>query len=164
MTALASQAWAEARKRDDFKSFAPWLDRIFALAREEADAVGYVGTRYDALLDDYEPGMTTDRLSALFTHLEADLVPLVDSLRDEPAPAPSHVLAREFPRRAAAAVRRRGRGGAGIRPRVRTPRRRASSVLHVDRSGRRPHRAAVLPAQLRPRILRPAARSRACAV
>ena len=36
--ALASQAWAEARKNDDFKSFAPWLDRVFALAREEADA------------------------------------------------------------------------------------------------------------------------------
>jgi carboxypeptidase Taq len=97
VTALASQKWAETRKRDDFKSFAPWLDRIFALAREEADAVGYVGERYDALLDDYEPEMTTDRLSALFTDLVAQLVPLVDSLRDEPTPAPGHVLAREFP-------------------------------------------------------------------
>jgi carboxypeptidase Taq len=98
VTARASQAWSQARKRDDFKSFAPWLDRIFALAREEADAVGHNGTRYDALLEDYEPGMTTVRLSALFAHLEAELVPLVDSLREEPAPAPRHVLAREFPR------------------------------------------------------------------
>jgi carboxypeptidase Taq len=97
VTALASQAWAEAREQDDFKTFAPWLDRIFALAREEADAVGYVGERYQALLDHYEPGMTTDRLSALFTHLEAELVPLVGSLRHEPTPAPAHVLAREFP-------------------------------------------------------------------
>lgn len=97
VTALASQAWADARKRDDFKAFVPWLDRIFALAREEADAVGYVGTRYDALLDDYEPGITTDRLAALFARLEADLLPLVASVRDEPAPAPRHVLAREFP-------------------------------------------------------------------
>jgi len=97
VNALASQAWAESRRRDDFKTFAPWLDRVFALAREEADAVGYVGARYDALLDDYEPGMTTDRLSELFARLEAGLVQLVDSLRDTPAPAPSHVLAREFP-------------------------------------------------------------------
>ena len=95
--ALASQAWTQARKRDDFKTFAPWLDRTFALAREEADAVGYAGTRYDALLDDYEPGMTTERLSVLFTRLETELVPLVDSLRGEPTPAPGHVLAREFP-------------------------------------------------------------------
>jgi carboxypeptidase Taq len=97
VTALASQKWAEARKRDDVKIFVPWLDRIFALAREEADAVGYAETRYDALLDDYEPGMTTDRLSALFAHLQAQLLPLVDSLRGEPTPAPGHVLAREFP-------------------------------------------------------------------
>jgi carboxypeptidase Taq len=97
VTALASQAWAEARRRDDFKTFARWLDRVFALAREEADAVGYVGARYDALLDDYEPGMTTERLSELFARLEAGLVQLVDSLRDKPAPAPGHVLAREFP-------------------------------------------------------------------
>jgi carboxypeptidase Taq len=97
VAALASQAWAESRKRDDFKTFAPWLDRVFALAREEADAVGYVGARYDALLDDYEPGMTTDRLSALFAHLQTELVPLVGSLREAPMPAPGHVLAREFP-------------------------------------------------------------------
>ncbi len=97
VTALASQAWAEARRRDDFKSFAPWLDQVFALAREEADAVGYAGTRYDALLDDYEPGMTTDRLSTLFARLEVDLVPLASALREVPAPAPMHVLAREFP-------------------------------------------------------------------
>ena len=97
VTALASQAWADARRQDDFKSFAPWIDRIFALAREEADAVGWVGERYDALVDDYEPGMTTERLTALFTHLEAELVPLVASLRDEPAAAPRHVLTRDFP-------------------------------------------------------------------
>ena len=94
---LASQAWADARKNDDFKSFAPWLDRIFALAREEADAVGYVTERYDALLDDYEPGMTADRVSALFTQLETHLVPMVAELRDKAEIAPGQVLTREFP-------------------------------------------------------------------
>lgn len=97
VTALASQVWADARQRDDLSTYAPLLDRIFALAREEADVVGWIGARYDALLDEYEPGMTTDRLSALFTHLQAELLPLVDSLRGELAPAPGHVLAREFP-------------------------------------------------------------------
>src|SRR4051812_40169941 len=97
VTALAQQTWAESRRRDDYASFAPWLDRIFALARERADAIGYAGARYDALVDDYEPGMTTERLAALFAQLQAQLVPLVASLRDAPPPAPRHVLAREFP-------------------------------------------------------------------
>lgn len=83
VSALASQVWADARKQNDFAAFAPWLDRICALAREEADAVGHNGTRYDALLDDYEPGMTTARLTQLFTRLEADLAPLVDKLRGQ---------------------------------------------------------------------------------
>ena len=79
VTALASRAWAQARNKNSYKLFAPWLERIIALAREEADAVGYSGTRYDALLDDYEPGMTTAQLSTLFARLTDDLIPLVDS-------------------------------------------------------------------------------------
>src|SRR5206468_1912659 len=55
------------------------------------------GSRYDALLDDNEPGMTTDRVAALFAQLQARLVPLVASLRDAPPRAPSDVLARDFP-------------------------------------------------------------------
>ncbi|MGZ5477668.1 MAG: carboxypeptidase M32, partial [Thermoanaerobaculia bacterium] len=97
VTALASQVWADARKNNDFSSFGPWLDRIFALAREEADAVGHNGTRYDALLDYYEPGMTSARLSQLFARLEVDLSPLVDKLRAEPRPARPDLLTREFP-------------------------------------------------------------------
>ncbi len=94
VSALSSQAWSEARDQDDFPAFAPWLDQTFALAREKADAIGYEGVRYDALLDDYEPGMTTDHLSTLFAHLREQLVPLVDSVR---AATPSTNLNREFP-------------------------------------------------------------------
>jgi carboxypeptidase Taq len=97
VTTLAAQQWMAARERAEYKPFAKWIARIFDLAREEADAVGYADTRYDALLEDYEPHMTTRDLSALFTRLQQALVPLVESLRDVPAPAPAHVLAREFP-------------------------------------------------------------------
>jgi carboxypeptidase Taq len=97
VTARASQVWAEARRRNEFAMFEPWVDRLFALAREEADAVGYAGVRYDALLDDYEPGMTTERVSALFSRLETELIPMARELGGAPSAAPSHVLAREFP-------------------------------------------------------------------
>ena len=97
VTALASQTWADARANNHFKSFAPLLDQIFALAREKADAVGYVGDRYDALLEDFEPGMTTAQVTELFGQLEAPLVALVASLRDAPALPLDNVLTREFP-------------------------------------------------------------------
>jgi len=97
VSALSSQAWSEARDRDDFKSFAPFLDQTFVLAREKADALGYKDVRYDALLDDYEPDMTTAQLSALFEQLRSQLVPLVDALRDRPKGEHTRVPEREFP-------------------------------------------------------------------
>src|SRR6266851_5676320 len=60
------EAWRRAREHNDFASFAPWLTRTVALQREVADRLGFVETRYDALLDEYEPGMTTRKLDALF--------------------------------------------------------------------------------------------------
>ena len=82
VTSLAQKIWATARRKNDYKTFAPWLERIIALAREEADAAGHNGTRYDALLDDYEPGVTTEQLSQLFARLTADLTPLVAAFRE----------------------------------------------------------------------------------
>ena len=96
VSAQSSQAWSEARDRDDFRSFAPWLDRTFELAREKADAFGYENDRYDALLDDYEPGMTSEKLTSLFADLGKRLVPLVESLRGAPRPL-ARILEREFP-------------------------------------------------------------------
>src|SRR5215213_9592792 len=94
VTAMSQQAWAEARRSDDYPAFAPWLDRVFALAREKADAAGHDGARYDALLDDFEPGMTTERLTALFAGLEPQLVPLLATVVAEQREAPD-ALARD---------------------------------------------------------------------
>jgi carboxypeptidase Taq len=64
--ASSFDAWRRARQNNDFASFAPWLSRTVGLYREVADRLGYVETRYDALLNEYEPGMTTRKLDALF--------------------------------------------------------------------------------------------------
>ena len=65
--ASSFEAWRRAREHNDFVSFAPWLTRTVALQREVADRIGFAETRYDALLDLFEPGMTTSKLDKLFT-------------------------------------------------------------------------------------------------
>src|SRR5579875_813567 len=60
------EAWLEARAKKDFAIFAPWLQRTVALQREVADRIGYTETRYDALLDEYEPGLTASKVEQLF--------------------------------------------------------------------------------------------------
>jgi carboxypeptidase Taq len=66
VSSASFDAWRRAKAHNDFASFAPWLTRMVALQREVADYLGYVETRYDALLDEYEPGLTASRLDRLF--------------------------------------------------------------------------------------------------
>jgi len=80
VTSRAQGVWAEARAKDDFAAFAPVLDEVVRLRREEAAALSNGGDAYDALLDDYEPGMTGAELQALFGRLRERLVALRDRI------------------------------------------------------------------------------------
>ena len=75
--AAAFDAWRKARERSDFAHFAPWLTRTIALQREVADRYGFTESRYDALLDIYEPGMTARRVDELFTSVRDTSVTLL---------------------------------------------------------------------------------------
>lgn len=85
-TSNAKQAWKKARANDDFATFAPHLERILDLSREKAEAIGYEETPYDALLDEYEPGMTTARVAEVFSNLRAELVPVVETISAQTPP------------------------------------------------------------------------------
>jgi len=74
------ESWRQARSERRFDRFAPALARLLELRREQADAVGHGGERYDALLDHFEPEMTTTRLLPVLERLRASLVPLVEAL------------------------------------------------------------------------------------
>src|SRR5436190_3292123 len=80
VTALAHGTWAKARAEDDFKSFAPVLDQIVTLKKRAAECIGFTEHIYDALLDDYEPGLTTAEVSRLFADLRKELIPLVKAI------------------------------------------------------------------------------------
>jgi carboxypeptidase Taq len=63
---LSFAAWERARANNDFDSFAPHLERTVGFQREVADRFGYQENRYDALLDIYEPGLTSSEVEFLF--------------------------------------------------------------------------------------------------
>jgi carboxypeptidase Taq len=75
------EAWRRAREHNDFASFAPWLSRTVALQREVADRIGFAETRYDALLDYFEPGMTASRLDELFAPVRKASVTLLQRIQ-----------------------------------------------------------------------------------
>src|SRR5262249_58463208 len=47
LTALAQQEWAAAREASHYRSFQPWLERLIALKRREAQFLGYEKVPYD---------------------------------------------------------------------------------------------------------------------
>jgi len=82
VTALAHADWVEARRSGDFKRFAPHLERIVALKREQAACYGSSESPYTALLQDYEPGENEDNLERVFTALASSLPPLVERIEE----------------------------------------------------------------------------------
>ncbi len=77
LTGSAHHVWVEARKASDFAAFRPTLEKIVAMKREQADMLGWEDTRYDALLEDYEPGARTTDLRRVLGELRAFLTPFV---------------------------------------------------------------------------------------
>ncbi|HEY8418772.1 MAG TPA: carboxypeptidase M32 [Limnochordales bacterium] len=83
-TSLAENAWRAARAESDFGRFAPHLERIVRLTIEKAECLGYEEEIYDALLDQYEPGMTAAEVERVFAGLKGRLVPLVQAVAAAP--------------------------------------------------------------------------------
>ena len=97
VTSLAQAEWAAARRDADFRRYLPWLERVVALKRAEAEAVGYETEPYDALLDEYEPGACGRDLARLFAALGDELTALAERLAGAPRRPNAAVLTRDFP-------------------------------------------------------------------
>src|SRR5438105_12939647 len=82
---LGFQIWVEARKNNDFASFVPALRQGLDLKRRYVECFeGEFDEPYDALLDDYEPGMKTAQVRETFEYLKEHQSPLVKELTADP--------------------------------------------------------------------------------
>jgi carboxypeptidase Taq len=75
--ALGNQIWVEARARSDFASFLPALEANLELKKRYVEHFEWEDSPYTALLDDYEPYMTTTEVSEVFDTIEPALTELV---------------------------------------------------------------------------------------
>ncbi len=105
-SAAGQDIWEAARAADDYAKFAPALARNVELARAYADCFDDHAGPYDALLADYDFGLTAERIQEVFGALGTTLPPLVAELSARPQQPPLEppVAAQE---RAVAAVLRR---------------------------------------------------------
>ena len=93
----AHHAWIQAREQGDFAHFAPFLERVLGLKRQYTELMGYDDHPYDALLDDYEPGMKTAQVRAIFADLRERTLPLLRAIVAAGDATDYTVLSRLFP-------------------------------------------------------------------
>lgn len=93
---LGQQVWAKARAEKNFGRFQDILAKIVDLNIQKAEAYGYQERRYDALLDEYEPGMKTTEVNRVFDDLKTGLIPLVQAIAGRTGAVDDSFLRQEF--------------------------------------------------------------------
>jgi carboxypeptidase Taq len=84
LTQNAENAWADAKKNNDFDSFRPYLEKIVDILRDFIEIWGYQENKYDTLIDKYEPGLTVAKLDAIFANLRVSTIDLLRRIREKP--------------------------------------------------------------------------------
>lgn len=97
-TARAEARWAEARKQSSFAAFAPHLEEVIKLTRDKANLLGQaLGLApYDALIDEFSPGLTSVEIDGIFTALGRRLPSLIQKAIAAQAEAPPLPLKGRF--------------------------------------------------------------------
>ena len=84
VTTKAFEAWAEARSKSDFSVFRPHLEKVVELVKKYIGFFPPADHPYDILLDDYEPGMKTAEVQAIFNSLRPKQVELIKAITSRP--------------------------------------------------------------------------------
>ena len=77
-------AWISARSKNNFNVFMEPLGEIIELKKQEAELLGYEKHPYDALMNDYDKGLTTTIADKLFSHLRPQLSELLEKIAQQP--------------------------------------------------------------------------------
>ncbi len=75
---ICFHAWIKSRKENDFSTFQKPLSHLIGLKQQEAEYLGYEGHPYDALMNDYDKGLTVAKADKLFGELQPQLQSIVD--------------------------------------------------------------------------------------
>jgi carboxypeptidase Taq len=89
--------WERTRLLSDWQTFEPYLERLVALKKEQAQALGYEGEPYDPLLDLYEVGETAAGVASIFAPLREATLKLLEEIPNRFRPPDTGILRGHFP-------------------------------------------------------------------
>lgn len=101
LTSQSEAVWEEAKEKNDFEMLLPYLEKLVATTKK---FIGYWGEKdgsaYNRLLDQYEPGLTTDIIDEVFDQLKETIVPLVRKISESGNQPDSSFIYKPFPKEA----------------------------------------------------------------
>jgi len=77
-------AWHKAKEASDFKLFENELKELVDLSVEKAELLDFEDHIYDALLDEYEPGLKAKEVAVIFEDVKKELVEFVQQIAAQP--------------------------------------------------------------------------------
>ncbi len=98
-TSASYNAWIQSRKENKFSIYAPELDKMIQLKKQQASMYGYESNPYDALLDEYEKGASVALLDSVFGDVKQQLPVLLDKIKTAQQVNDSFFL-RNYPKQA----------------------------------------------------------------
>jgi carboxypeptidase Taq len=99
-SSIANHVWRKARLANDWEMFYPELEKNIDLAKKAAEVLMMVkrtDTPYDALIDIYEPGMTSKHINTLFNELKTGLVYLLERINKSSTRPDTGMLRKTIP-------------------------------------------------------------------
>ncbi|MBS1509871.1 MAG: carboxypeptidase M32 [Bacteroidetes bacterium] len=77
-------AWIQSRKENSFAVFEQPLHDLIELKKQEADILGYEAHPYNALMNEFDKGLTVAVTDKVFSDLKPQLLALLEDIKNKP--------------------------------------------------------------------------------
>lgn len=98
--AISVETWKKAKAVNDWKMFEPELQKMVDLSRQRAEIMAKakgIPDVYDSLLDEFERGLTSEKVTKVFSELRDRLVPLTKKCAEASKGLDTSFLSRKIP-------------------------------------------------------------------
>ncbi|MHA1972275.1 MAG: carboxypeptidase M32 [Candidatus Hodarchaeales archaeon] len=96
-SAKTVQIWKQAKEQKIYELYKPELGKILELTKKKAHYLDPEKDPFDVLLDDFEPGMTSEQITILFDELKKGLIPIIEKCLNSPKQPETKFLKRRVP-------------------------------------------------------------------
>jgi carboxypeptidase Taq len=94
--ANAHDVWEEARATNNFAHYQPTLEKMVDYMKQFIKYYGYEGHPYNALLDNFEPGLTVEKLDVLFAELRKNTINILNRIQKSPHKPKNEIFNQSF--------------------------------------------------------------------